>query len=599
MATKKELKALITLAGKIDPSLAKALQSASKMSKNTQQAMEKGAKAGATAYNNLGGVISKVAKIAAGAAIIKGMIEIGKQGVALASDLNEVQNVVDTTFQANADSINAWSKTALKQYGLNELSAKKFTSTMGAMLKSSGLSSEKLLTMAQSLSGLSGDFASFYNLDPEEAFEKIRSGISGEAEPLKQLGINMSAANLEAYALAQGIKVPYEKMDEASKIILRHNYLLSVTKDAQGDFSKTSGSFANQQKLLKESFNQTIATLAQKLLPTLTEIMTKANAFLQSDTMAKIMVSAETGIQKAIDFLGKLYSTGKKVVSFIIEHQNVFKPIAVGIGALAAIVMVLSTVLSIATAVTTAFSFVMAILSSPITLIVLGIAAIIAAGYLLIKNWDAIASFFTNIWRNHLLPVFQAIGSFFTGLWDGIKQGFKGFINFLIRGLNFYIKGMNLLSFDVPDWVPLIGGKKWGFNIPEIPLLAKGGRITNTGTAIVGEKGPELLKLPRGAEVYSNAVYQKSMDSYRSMEKYAGTERQTGFTPGSTPKAGADFKKSEGTGNTYVFNYSPVIQSESGNEKAQLENVLKLDRDRFEERMRQFLQDRERVSFSV
>ena len=94
--------------------------------------------------------------------------------------------------------------------------------------------------------------ASFYNLNSDEAFAKIRSGISGETEPLKQLGINMSVANLEAYAMAQGIDKSYDSMTQAEQVMLRYNYLLSVTGDAQGDFARTSGSFANQQKLLKE-----------------------------------------------------------------------------------------------------------------------------------------------------------------------------------------------------------------------------------------------------------------------------------------------------------------------------------------------------------
>ena len=88
--------------------------------------------------------------------------------------------------------------------------------------------------MSTSMAGLAGDMASFYNLDYDTAFEKLRSGISGETEPLKQLGINMSVANLEAYALARGITTSYNKMTQAQQATLRYNYLMSVTADAGG-----------------------------------------------------------------------------------------------------------------------------------------------------------------------------------------------------------------------------------------------------------------------------------------------------------------------------------------------------------------------------
>jgi hypothetical protein len=88
------------------------------------------------------------------------------------------------------------------------------------------------------------------------------------------------------------------------------------------------------------------------------------------------------------------------------------------------------------------------------------------------------------------------IGKFFVGMWDGMKNGFKGAINYIIRAWNFVAKG---LSFKVPSWVPIVGGDRWG--LPTIPQLAKGGDITRAGRVLVGEKGPEFLDLPKGASV--------------------------------------------------------------------------------------------------
>ena len=218
----------------------------------------------------LSGMAGKVAGMAAGYLSLQGAMETVKAGIDYASDLAEVQNVVDVSFGKSAASINDWSQKALEAYGLNEVTAKRYNGTLGAMLKSTGVTGDSVVDMSEKLTGLAGDMASFYNLDTNAAFEKIRSGISGETEPLKQLGINMSVANLEAYALSQGITTAYDKMSQAEQTMLRYNYLMSVTSDAQGDFARTSDSWANQTRLLSENWTEFVGKMAANLLPTLT-----------------------------------------------------------------------------------------------------------------------------------------------------------------------------------------------------------------------------------------------------------------------------------------------------------------------------------------
>lgn len=228
------------------------------------------------------GLASKIGGIMATAFAVEELFEFGKEAVELGSDLAEVQNVVDTTFgKKGSKIINDFSKNAIKQFGLSELSAKQFSSTMGAMLKSmGGFDDTEIIEMSTALAGLAGDMASFYNLDVQEAFDKLRSGISGETEPLKQLGINLSVANLEAFALAQGITKSYDKMTEQEKALLRYNYLLSATADAQGDFAKTSDSWANQTRILTEEFNSLKGTLGQGLINVLNPLVTSINSSL-------------------------------------------------------------------------------------------------------------------------------------------------------------------------------------------------------------------------------------------------------------------------------------------------------------------------------
>lgn len=211
---------------------------------------------------SLGGIIGNAIS-----SIASAVTDFVKDSWQAASDLQEVQNVVDVTFGDDATVIENWSKRANTAFGLTELQAKKYTSTLGAMMKSSGLTGKAITSMSTDLAGLTADMASFYNLDFDDAFEKIRAGISGETEPLKQLGINMSVANLEAYALSQGIDTAYESMSQAEQVTLRYNYLMEATANAQGDFARTSDSLANSQRVLANNFETLKANLGEVLLP--------------------------------------------------------------------------------------------------------------------------------------------------------------------------------------------------------------------------------------------------------------------------------------------------------------------------------------------
>lgn len=226
---------------------------------------------------SFGGALKGIAAAFAASQIGKFLVDFGKQAISAASDLEEVQNVVDVTFGESANEINAWAKNAINQFGLTETQAKRFASTMGAMMKSSGIASKDITDMSENLAGLAADMASFYNLDFDEAFNKIRSGISGETEPLKQLGINMSVANLEAFALAQGIDKAFSKMSQSEQIMIRYQYLMQATADAQGDFARTSDGFANGLRLLQSNFEQLKTTVGSLLLPIISEAIAGLN----------------------------------------------------------------------------------------------------------------------------------------------------------------------------------------------------------------------------------------------------------------------------------------------------------------------------------
>lgn len=236
--------------------------------------------------------------------IIDGITGSIDESIGLASDLVETQNVVDVTFEDSASTINKWAQEALNAYGITETKAKQYSSTLGAMLKSMGIADDQVLQMSMDMAGLAADMASFYNLDHDTAFEKIRSGISGETEPLKALGINMSVANLNAFALEKGMNKAFDKMSQAEQAMLRYQYLLEATKDAQGDFARTGDSFSNEMRKLQTNLDRIKTEFGKGLLGVVTPAISLLNNVLsdksyQYTTAEKIMQERDDAIYDA------------------------------------------------------------------------------------------------------------------------------------------------------------------------------------------------------------------------------------------------------------------------------------------------------------
>jgi len=339
-----------------------------------------------------------------------------RQAIEYASDLQEVQNVVDVAFGNSAGIINSWSKTAMNAYGLSELSAKRYASTMGAMLKSSGLLGNAVNQISMDLTGLAGDMASFYNLDTDEAFNKIRSGISGETEPLKQLGINMSVANLEAYAMAQGIEKSYSAMSQAEQVMLRYNYLMSVSSDAQGDFARTSDSYANQVRMLEQNWQGFTGTIASQVIPVLGSAIGLLNSgvTLLADNWSYIQPFA----------IGMIALTTLYTGSLLLQHAATMKA------------WVAQNLLNTA------------LLANPLTWVVIAIVAVIAALYSLVaayNNATGSAVSATGI----IAGAFSAMGAFIYNTVSFLFQGFAAFANFLSNLFTDPIAAVKVLFYDL------------------------------------------------------------------------------------------------------------------------------------------------------
>lgn len=264
-----------------------------------------------TASFNLGNLL----KTAIGFKAIRGLANLGKSAIGFGSAITEIENVVDVSFGSMADEAYKFASTAKEQFGLSELAAKQYSGTMMAMMKSSGVAQDAASKMSISLAGLAGDIASFYNIDTDTAFQKIRSGISGEIEPLRQLGINLSVANMEAYALSRGITTSYNAMSQAEKVALRYNYLMSVTGDVQGDFARTSGTWANQVRLLTLNFQSLSAVIGQGLITGILPAIQALNAL-----MSKLMQAANVFRNFMYVLMGKKLKGSQSGVSDIVSN---------------------------------------------------------------------------------------------------------------------------------------------------------------------------------------------------------------------------------------------------------------------------------------
>ena len=270
------------------------------------------------------------------AAITGALTTLGIGCVNVASDLTEVQNVVDTTFGSSANQINEWAKNASSSFGLSELQAKQFTGTLGAMLKSSDITGDSLNAMSTDLVGLSADFSSFYNLSYEEAFEKITSAMNGETEAIRSLGINMNVSNLQAYALSKGINKSWNEMSQAEQTTLRYNYLMEKGADASGDFAKTlDTSLANQLRVTKNDITSLCEEMGQNLLPSVLngtkvireEIRNISEAFKNGgfNGMAEqIGVSIGTLLTKMAEQLPNIVNMGITIIQSLVNgiQQN-------------------------------------------------------------------------------------------------------------------------------------------------------------------------------------------------------------------------------------------------------------------------------------
>lgn len=231
-------------------------------------------------FNGLGSAVKKIGVLIGGAFAVGKLAQFGKECIELGSDLAEVQNVVDVTFTTMSDKVNEFAKNAMTSAGLSETMAKQYVGTFGAMSKSFGFSESQVYDMSTALTQLTGDVASFYNLDQGEAFTKLKSVFTGETESLKDLGVVLTQTALDQYALANGYGKTTSAMTEQEKVALRLAFVQKQLSAASGDFIRTSDSWANQVRVMQLQLQSLKATVGQGLINIFTPVLKVINTLL-------------------------------------------------------------------------------------------------------------------------------------------------------------------------------------------------------------------------------------------------------------------------------------------------------------------------------
>lgn len=219
--------------------------------------------------------------------------------VEAASNLVEIKNVVDTVFKDKAGEFDVWAKNALHNFGMGEMAAKSYASTLASVLEpdTRGFNADEVYNMSIALTELIGDLASFRNMDFDTVFTMIMSGLRGETESIEQLGIDMRVASLAAFA---GYEKPtdFSAQSDYVQTMIRFQYIMSATNRAQGDFKRTQDTYANQQRLLEENLKNLQVTLGNELLPMMTGLVTIMNDLFMGEE------SAADGIEQVKDAYG-------------------------------------------------------------------------------------------------------------------------------------------------------------------------------------------------------------------------------------------------------------------------------------------------------
>lgn len=246
---------------------------------------------------------------------------VGKIGdsITIASDLVEVQNVVDTVFGDMSSKVEEYAQNSIKQFGMSELSFKQYASRFQAMGSAMGIDtssiesansflnkatggyvglSDSMADVSLTLTQLTADMASFYNVSQKDVAEDLSAIFTGETRPLRTYGLDLTQATLAEWAMKNGLDANVQSMSQAEKTMLRYQYVLANTTSAQGDFARTAETWANQIRILQEQIKKFASVIG-------TGFIAAFKPFVQ--TLNKVMAKVIDFTQNVLNALGQIF----------------------------------------------------------------------------------------------------------------------------------------------------------------------------------------------------------------------------------------------------------------------------------------------------
>lgn len=340
------------------------------------------------------------------AAVTAPLVGIGAAAAKMAMDAVESENLFETSMGKMADSARQWSDDVSQALGLNAYEIRRNTGMLYTMFQSMQLGQQDAMDMSKGLTQLSYDMASFYNLKPEEAFEKLRAGIVGETEPLKQLGILVDENTIKTFAYTHGIAKQGTELTQQQKVMARYGAIMAQTSKAQGDLARTADSPTNQLRIMGQQIKQAAIEFGMALLPAIQEFLKSVKPLIER-------------LQSGVKWFAQLNDSTKKVVITIALVAAALGPVLLGIGAVAGAI---SNMIPIVVGLGKALMFLAA---NPIGLVITAIALLVAGGILLYKNWDTVKRMALNTWGTIKAFVAETIA--------GIMEKYANFIEFFSK----------------------------------------------------------------------------------------------------------------------------------------------------------------------
>ena len=388
--------------------------------KNSIMGVEKSVDSLAVKMERLGAGMKRVGGIMTASLTLPALM-VGKAAVEMSSSYEESLNKVNVVFEDSAKVIEDWSKTAAMSLGMSQQAALEAAGTYGNLFTAQGMTTKAAAEMSTSLVNLSADLASFNNASPEETLLAIRSGLSGEIEPLKKYGIALNEALMKQKAMQMGLGDNILALTEAQKIQVRYAIIMDQTAKAQGDFARTSAGMANQLRILKGEWGDTLKILGDQLRPVIQIVLAQLIKLLEWFN------SAPPGVQKfVLAMLGLVVIAGPLLMVFGTLLPMMFKTATASInpfsGGILGLIAKLLKFISVAAIVVKVLGF-LGVATGPLGAGILGlqaaiagagagiltallpvltvlalIAAAVALVWLVWKNWDQLGTTISQLW---------------------------------------------------------------------------------------------------------------------------------------------------------------------------------------------------------